>query len=615
MAERPADARRLEVFADGQHHVLSPEPTDNNPLISELLRHAGLPLNTRCGGRGLCDGCLVELLDGKLIHAESRVAVAARPGDPPQTVQACRHRLNQSFASVRIPLRSFLKHQPQIVSDYKINISAAHDPLVQEIHVREPTDIAAQLAGRFPGQQVICPPAMQHKATGEPQVFVTVETRPGHRLVTEVADTSVPAILGAAIDIGTTTVALILTDLRSGSVLAKTSSFNEQMHLGDDVLTRINFCAGGPDKIAQLQAAIADQTILPLLEEAMETAGADIQDLRCVCIAGNTTMLHLLAGIDPTSIGTAPFKPAFLDHRVMNGDEIFTDKRLAGISCHLLPGASGYVGADLTGGVLATGMLYDEGPSLLVDVGTNGEIVLKHGEKFLGCATAAGPAFEGARLSSGMRAADGAISHVSMDDEKFHSEMIGGPHGTVIGLCGSAYVDFLATAYANGVLSAMGRFETNCADLFASRLMRWNGNDTAFRLAYGPGHQPIVVSQHDIAALLQAKAAIAAGILTLLAQQSLVPAQIKTVYLAGGFGTHLNRRSAIACGMLPGFTYEQIQPVGNTSLAGAFLCLMDSGLLDELSQVAPTIEAVELNLDPEFESRYIDQLMLRSADA
>jgi uncharacterized 2Fe-2S/4Fe-4S cluster protein (DUF4445 family) len=277
----------------------------------------------------------------------------------------------------------------------------------------------------------------------------------------------------------------------------------------------------------------------------------------------------------------------------------------AGPAVHLLPGAAAYVGADVIAGVLATGMAYQAATCLLVDMGTNGEIVLKHGDHILGCATAAGPAFEGAGLTCGVRAGDGAISHVRLGgrSDMPEIEVIGG--GTPIGLCGTAYVDFVAQARMTGLISSIGRFSD---DQLGHPLLQERKHGRAFTVAYGSDEEPLVVSEADIASLLQAKAAIAAGITSLLGRVGIESGDIKTLYLAGGFGFHMDVENVIRCGVLPGFRANQIQLVGNTSLAGAYLALMDSSVLAEIKRIASGLETVELNLDPSFQSRYIDQL-------
>jgi uncharacterized 2Fe-2S/4Fe-4S cluster protein (DUF4445 family) len=429
--------------------------------------------------------------------------------------------------------------------------------------------------------------------------------------------------LGVAIDIGTTTVALLVVDLATGKVEASAAGFNRQMHLGDDVLTRINLCTTDKTMLGRLQWAIVKDTIERILLKALRDSQISDERIACFNIAGNTTMLHLFAGVDPSPMGFAPFTAPFLNHKVVPASGVHLkltsplDAAMREASTaspdpnlHLLASAAAYVGADITAGVVASGLVYDEGPSMLVDVGTNGEIVLKHKQKMWGTATAAGPAFEGSRMACGMRAGQGAISHVRMERTdkgvEIHCEVIGDVKPT--GICGSAYVDILAQARKVGLLSSSGRFEKGIAD---DRIGPHRDYGNCLRIATGHGQEPIVVSEGDIASLLQAKAAVAAGILTLLRRLGIAPSEVRTLYLAGGFGMHLDIENTIACGLLPRFSKPQVQLVGNTSLAGAYLSLLDVGVLSEISRVAKSIEMVELNLDPEFEDCYIDQLLLR----
>lgn len=548
-----SSSTKLKIESPKGSQTLLLSASETRLRLSDLLRRHHLPLNTRCGQRGLCDGCIVELVAGKVIHHVTGETLA--PQSQPVAIRGCEYRLAETSARIHIPSRALLSHEPQVVSDFKINVPRAHDPLWSDSKTATPTS-----------------------------------TRN----------------LGAAIDIGTTTVALLLVDLSNGEIVATASDFNHQMHFGDDVLTRINLCASDPTMLRQLQDAIVKQTVEPLLREVLAQAKANTEALRCLTVAANTTMLHLFAGADPTPMGHAPFTPVFVEHRALPLAMFpfsFVDDR-SQCAVHLLPSAAAYVGADLTAGIFSSGQIYDEGPSLLVDAGTNGEIILKHGGRLLGCATAAGPAFEGAGLTNGIRACHGAISHVRFSRNPFtlHTEVIG--NTKPIGICGSAYVDLLAEGRRWGVLSGIGRIE----DAASIRIAQ--DGYAALRIAKAQGNRDIIVTEVDIARLLQAKAAIAAGILTLLARENLKPADIKTLYLAGGFGLHMNVENAIACGLLPGLRREQVQLVGNTSLAGAYLALLDRGALDEMIRISPKIEIVELNLDPNFESRYIDQLSL-----
>lgn len=533
-------------------------PAHEKQSLAELLRREGHPLNTRCGQKGVCEGCLVDLHDGQLqvLHDQTPVASNGRP----LTLKACLHRVSaQSDAHIRIPPRSLLAYHPQVQTDYRINIPYGFDPL--------------------------------WKGPASPGVLP----------------------VGAAIDVGTTTVVVMLLNLHTGQVISRSADFNQQFRFGDDVLTRIALCST-EGMLGELQRALIERTIAPLLRQAMDELSEDGSTPRLLCttIAGNTTMLHLLAGVDPTPMGVVPFTPAFLDHRILNADDLpGWPVELGEGQVHLLPGASAYVGADLTAGAVASGLLYDEGPSLLVDVGTNGEILFKHADRLLGCATAAGPAFEGAGLACGMRAGDGAISHITLERNPFRIgfEHIGPPRTTLIGLCGSAYIDFLGQARRIGLLTMTGRFEPQAVPDASGRFLEGHPGDRAFRIVSSKGHD-LMVAESDIASLLAAKAAIAAGITVLLSHTGVQPSDIKRLYLAGGFGTHLRVENAIACGLLPGFTPAQIQPVGNTALAGAYLALLDEGVLAEIDRVRKSIQVIELNQDPNFEMTYIDHLCL-----
>ena len=518
--------------------------------LADTLAANGLPLNTRCGQRGLCRGCEVELREGSLVIEGGTVGA-------PATIKACRARV-AGDAAIHLPSRSRIEHKPQVGETFEIAVPYAHQPL-------------------FP--------------------FV-----PGQR------DTAF------AVDVGTTTVVVLLVDLVTGDVLSRAGAFNEQIRFGDNVVTRIE-AARNPEALVAMQRAIVTKTIEPLLRRACDLAGRGLDRIAGGAIAGNTTMLHLLVGEDPTPLGIAPFTPRFIAGRQVLAREInlIADGLAPGTPIQLLPGIAAYIGADITAGLFASGMVFDESPSLLVDIGTNGEIVLQSGGKLFGCATAAGPAFEGCGLRCGTRAREGAVSDLWMTLDPFQlaAETIGNvPLAQANGLCGSAYVDFLATARSSGLLSLTGRFEVSAWDNIPSQFRHVEDGERALRMADGNGAGALRVSEVDVALLLQAKAAIGAGIEILLETAGIRAADLGRVYLAGGFGMHLNVAHAIAIGLLPGFREEQVRVVGNTSLAGALLALVDRTTLDEMENLRNQVEVIELNLADGFEDRYVDHLML-----
>ncbi|MEZ5276055.1 MAG: ASKHA domain-containing protein [Opitutaceae bacterium] len=540
---------------DGSREELVSEPSDLRGTLADFLARRGHPLNTRCNQRGLCRGCTVRLLEGEALVDRGRTRLDASAG--PREIKACEVQLegNRGVVRLEIPERSLLAHAPQVVDDFVIRVPVGRAPLVEPVGAKD---------------------------------------------------------LGLAIDIGTTTVAVLLTHLESGEILSRASGFNQQMKHGDNVLTRIQYCYGQPIHLAGMQQAIAVETLLPLVHLAMERAGAGLDRLACVAVAGNTTMLHLLTGVDPTSMGVAPFTPTFIEEQRISGRELgWAEPGLSDLPVHLLPGYSAYVGADLAAGVFATGMAYADQTVLLVDVGTNGEIVLRRGDRLYACATAAGPAFEGSGLSSGVRASRGAISgiRIGRTEPLVAFDRIGAEdHKLATGICGTGYIDFLAEGRRAGLLTTSGRFEASWINGYPERF--GHGEFGRRMVIDRRGSIEVVVSEVDVSSLLQAKAAIAAGIVSLLAREGLKPEDVDRVDLAGGFGRHLSARNAVDCGLLPGFDPDRIEAVGNTSLAGAYLALIDRTSLVEMDRNRRTVEIVELNLEPDFEDNYVDALSL-----
>lgn len=515
--------------------------------LADRLADAGRPLNTRCGRHGLCAGCTVQLVAGRFIGRDGASTTA------PAEIKSCQGWLAPDTpALVAVPARSLATHRPQVVTIFKAGVPAGDAPLVP-----------------------VVPGVSDH---------------------------------GLAIDIGTTTVVVALVDLRDGRIVREESSFNRQIELGDNVVTRIQLAAL-PGQLEALCHAIVARTLAPLIAAACAGAGVAPARLAGATVAGNTTMLHLLTSTDPTPMGVAPFRAGFLDHRVLTAAELGLAGPPSDMPVHLLPGFSAYVGADLAAGAICTGLHQSDDTELLVDIGTNGEILLRHRGRIYATATAAGPAFEGGRLTRGTRAAAGAVAHVRFADGEFRPELdVIPPARGVVGLCGSAYVDFLAQGRRIALLGENGRITESAWSALPDghrhqeerfRGVRLNAHDAA-----------TLVTEADVAQLLQAKAAIAAGIVTLLRRAGLAPADVGTLHLAGGFGLHLDVPHAIASGLLPGFRPEQIDVVGNTALGGAWLALIDRAWLPEMEAAVAAAEIVELNLEPDFEDTFIDHLAL-----
>ena len=399
--------------------------------------------------------------------------------------------------------------------------------------------------------------------------------------------------LGLAVDIGTTTVAVLLYDLSAGKLLGSAGERNAQRTCGADVISRITACGEG--KLPLLRDTIREQ-LRELASRLCREAGREPSERRRAVVAGNTVMEHLYAGLDPTGIGVAPFTPASLfgDH---------TKEIDPGTDVYLCPCVSGYVGGDITAGLWASGGDTAEELLLYVDIGTNGEMALGDRDGYLSCATAAGPAFEGAEIACGMDGSPGAIDRVWAEDGDVQTHVIG--ERTAAGLCGSGLVDAVAALLDLGVIDETGRMagKDELPPPLASRHFLLEDGSAAFRLA-----GDVYLSARDVRQVQLAKAAIRAGAETLLARRGKRAEDVGALVIAGGFGSFLDKRSALRIGLLPRVDVRRIRHVGNAAAAGAAMALTPEGE-SSLAAFAKKLGYLELSADSDFMERYIDCMM------
>ena len=419
-------------------------------------------------------------------------------------------------------------------------------------------------------------------------------------------------ILGIAFDIGTTTVVGYLMDLETNEQLAVASLLNPQTRYGDDVVSRIEFSAH-ESGLSTLQAEIIN-AINTIIGETTARIGATPQDIYGLAFVGNTTMQHLLLGISPVAMAQAPYVPAFAEMRCLRSEEL-------GIRAHqdahawILPNIAGWVGADTVGVILATNLQHHQGIALAIDIGTNGEMALGSSKRLLTCSTAAGPAFEGAHLSCGMRAADGAIDVVSIDgDVSWHTIGNAPPRG----VCGSGLVDLVAQMLHAGIINESGMMETaetlhkmkTCAPLV--RRLGGDGRQRAFELvaaSEGAGGRAIYVTQRDIRELQLAKGAIRAGIEILMRELGITASEVQRVYLAGAFGNYIRPASALTIGLIPHFPNAEIVPVGNAAGSGAKMALLSTSAREEAARLVERVEYLELSGRPDFQEQFTEAMI------
>ena len=401
--------------------------------------------------------------------------------------------------------------------------------------------------------------------------------------------------LGAALDLGTTTVALELFDLASGESRGAAVDWNALAPYGADVISRAQYCMEHPDGAWQLRGILRNQT-QSMLQKLGTTPGA----LRELFVAGNTVMQHLYAGLDPSPISRAPFTPPTLF------DGPSPEPRLAYSPC-----VAGYVGGDITAGLLASGLYDQEGTHLFLDLGTNGEMALGGRDGFLCCAVASGPAFEGAGIACGMPGLSGAVSHVRWAGEEPAFDVIGG--GDPRGLCGSGLIDLLSVLCQKRLITGGGLLPgpEDAPEAYA----RYLGEDEKGNgIFYLTDDRRVYLTASDVRQLQLAKAAVAAGIRVLLKKSSLQAEKIASVTLAGGFGSYLDVQSAVNIGMLPAELAGKTRVLGNTSLAGARLALLDPGARGRLRGIQRACRYVELSGDRDFNEEYTEQLAFYEED-
>lgn len=376
-----------------------------------------------------------------------------------------------------------------------------------------------------------------------------------------------------ALDIGTTTVAGFLLDGQTGAELAKSSALNPQTVFGADVISRIRCALNGQQDA--LTAAIRD-CVSTMTRQLCQQAGAHPGELRTVSLVGNPAMQQLFLGISPENLARIPFLPVLTESKTVNARDYLPLWENA--SLLIVPDISGYVGADTLACVLATGLHKKEELTLLVDIGTNGEMVLGNRHRMVACSTAAGPALEGASIQFGMRAQEGAIDHVRLQNGKPECTVIGG--GTATGICGSGLIDAVATVLDAGLLNQRGNILTPDKTI--------------------PLTDSVYLTQEDIRQVQTAKGAICAGILLMAQHLGVSLADIRQVLLAGAFGTYLNPASACRIGLLPPPLLEKVTAVGNAAGSGAKLLACDTQALAAAQALTGKIEFLELGAEPDF---------------
>ena len=564
------------IFIREQKQIEVPDGT----TILEAEIQAGLCPDAPCGGQGKCGKCLVKA-NGEIVkacqtpvHSEMKVDTLIS---------------SQKHAILTEGLNRPVAFKPGLfIHPVKLDKAIAGDNrsdwerLVTE--VRKASDL--EMTHVEPNLKLAASLFDKRK---EGEDWFAIHTRDS---ILELKKEKPKAYM-TAFDIGTTTVVGYLMDAENGTVCAIESMMNPQAQYGADVIMRANYALEhGVEALSScIQTAIDE-----LLHKLAKKKKIQPEEIYQVSIVGNTCMHHLFLGISPGSLVHAPYNPAFSERLTLKAKEY-------GLHIHpqaqllMLPDIAGYVGADTCGCLLALRQDLKDEISLMIDIGTNGEMVLGNKEKMATCSTAAGPAFEGAKIECGMRGAAGAVDHVAYEDGSWTYPTV--DHQPAIGLCGSGLIDLVAQLYKAGLIDEMGHLESG------------QENDSIFVLVppeKAGNEKGVYLTQKDVREVQLAKAAIAAGIQLLMKELGITEKEIQKIYIAGAFGNYMNPASACAIGLLPPELEHLVEPVGNAAGEGAKIALLNTDELEATDRLVRGIRFLELAASAEFQDTFVDEL-------
>lgn len=416
-------------------------------------------------------------------------------------------------------------------------------------------------------------------------------------------------LYGLAIDIGTTSVVVCLVNLITNEVIEKASSGNAQIRYGADVINRIVF-AVRKDNLEIMRKAIVEDTLNPLIESIYEKTGIDKNNVIRAVISGNTTMSTLFLGIYPDYLRLEPYIPPYLKSPRLMGEDVGLNINQSAL-IYLSPNVASYVGGDITAGVLSAGIWASEENTLLIDLGTNGEIVFGNKDFMMCCACSAGPAFEGGGISCGMRASAGAIEKVSIDKDTLEPKLTIIGDCNPIGICGSGIIDLICQMLLKGVIDRRGKIQKD----LNNRRVRFNEHEIgeyvlAFKDDYEGLENDLIVNEVDIDNFIRAKGAIYSGASVLLESLGMDFEVIDKVYIAGGIGNNLDIENSILIGLLPDVDRSKFQYIGNSSLVGSYLALISSDAKHKLEEIGSQMTYVELSVYPTYMDEFVSACFL-----
>lgn len=585
--------------------------------IYEVVQEAGIELTSICGGLGRCGKCRVVVTSGnEVINRPTKVEQKFFSSQEllSGVRLACQVRIKGDI-EVYIPKESVVTQVRLQTEGIKTKIRPS--PAVKKFFVELPRPTLRSLSADL--ERLSRP--LRRYSIGFPEVSLEIlrvlpkTLRSGGWEVTttvwsnkEILDVeegnTCNACYGLAVDVGTTKIACYLMSLTTGNTISASSIINPQVSHGEDVITRIAYAVKGETETKDLQRKVV-KGINQLIDKCCLKCGIDHRHIYEATIVGNTVMHHLLLGICPRHLAVSPYVPAARNPLNLKAKELNL-KINPNANVHFLPGIAGFVGSDCVADILATSLNKEEEPCLLLDIGTNSEVVVGGRKQLLACSCASGPAFEGAHIKHGMRASSGAIESAKIDPNTFEVSFQTIDSVEPKGLCGSGIVDIIAEMLNVGIIDENGTIKR---EVNSPRVLIGKDGKREFVVqAQKASQKEIVVTQDDIREIQLAKGAIYTGISILMGEMDITPEQIKRMHIAGAFGTYINPDSARAIGMIPDIPLNIVTNVGNAAGTGARMALVSEKARGISKKISGSVRYIELAAHPSFNSKFIQSL-------
>ena len=599
---------------------------EKGETILTAAQRADIHMNAVCGGQGKCGKCTVFVRSGRVEFDRDKYGhFFTREELENGACLACETVILDDI-QVFIPERSFIQAQQILVQvrglevEFKPSVWKYYVELTPPTLVDPSTDLYRLLggvtkAGGPSGEKVYAPlevlrqiPSILRESGWK--VTASIALVPGgYRVIDmEKGDTS-KNLYGVAVDLGTTTVVAYIRNLNDGTIAGVASNYNRQISCGEDILSRVNYARkGGLGRLQELAA----ESINSAITAAANNAGIDREDIYEIVVAGNTIMTHILMGIDPAYMIEEPYVPVVRRALSTVSQRIGLNVN-PGAGVFIFPAVSDFIGGDIVADILACGMAERPEISLLIDVGTNFEVVLGNNDWMFACAGAAGPALEGGEVLFGMRANPGAIERVTLDYESLVPVYETINHIPPAGICGSGLIDLLAELLRACVIDRTGRINTAIVHERIRQGEHFPEFVVEFAERTGIG-KDIVVTENDIKNLIMSKASILAACITLMNQAGITNQDITTIYFAGAFGTYINKDNAVTIGLIPELPLHYIENIGNGAAEGANIALLNRKKRKVLDDVAYKIGYIELNAEPSFMDEYTRSSFLPHTD-